>query len=129
MSHNIPLMRRVYEQITQHPETHDQTTWALCVAGWAVRLDGEHGLIHRHGHLADGFQAVDFRTGRIHYTEDLAAELLGMYEEEAAGLFASNNRDSVAWLEDILVAHDMREFELIAAGFTEDDWPIGEVTA
>ncbi|WP_063023645.1 hypothetical protein [Nocardia niwae] len=128
MSHNIPLMRRVYEQITQHPDRHDQGKWRRCVAGWAIELHGEYGFLRDSG-VRDCFQVIDFRTGKVEDTEDVAARILGLMAEEASGLFASNNRDVVAWLEDILVAHDMREFDLIAAGFTEDDWPIGEVTA
>ena len=41
------LAEKVYEQITQHPETHNQRVWideraacgtAACVAGWAIAL-------------------------------------------------------------------------------------------
>jgi hypothetical protein len=128
MSHNIPLMRRVYEQITQNPDLHDQSKWRRCVAGWAIELHGEYGFLRDAG-IRDCSEVIDFRTGQVEDIEVVAARLLGLIGEEAAGLFASNNQDVIAWLEDILVAHDMREFDLIAAGFAEDDWPIGEVTA
>lgn len=45
---NIPLLRKVMDHITAHPEEHDQTTWGqrrhcgttFCVAGWAVQFAG-----------------------------------------------------------------------------------------
>ncbi|WP_280412610.1 hypothetical protein [Nocardia asiatica] len=128
MSHNIHLMRRVYEQVTQHPDRHDQSKWRYCLAGWTIELHGEYGFLRDPG-VRDCYQVIDFHTGKKEDIEVVAARLLGLWEEEAAGLFASNNTEAIHWLEDILVAHDMREFDLIAAGFAEDDWPIGEVTA
>lgn len=45
---NVPLLRKVLEHITEHPEEWDQTVWArptacgtaYCVAGWAVTMAG-----------------------------------------------------------------------------------------
>lgn len=130
MNHNIPLMRRVYEQAVRDPESLNQGNWAFCVAGWAVRLHGEHGLIRVPGSFTDGIHAVDFRVGALHHTDELAERLLGLTEEEAEFLFVNaENRDAMRWLEDTIVHADMRAFDLITAGFDEDEWPIGQVTA
>jgi hypothetical protein len=45
---NIPLLRKVMDHITAHPEEHDQESWAIrrdcgttmCVAGWTVHFAG-----------------------------------------------------------------------------------------
>jgi hypothetical protein len=125
--YNTILMRRVYEHVTRHPETHDQAHWNTCVAGWAVRLHGEYGLLKTGNPLTEGLHAVNFRTGRITYTDVLATELLGMDEDEANGLFGVTEAMAVDWLEDLIVAHDMRELDLIASGYDDSDYPIGEV--
>lgn len=126
MPYNIPLMRRVYEHITRHPDTFNQSSWTSCLAGHAIRFDWRYGLLRNDG-PADGVQAIDFRTGAIHWTDELAAELLGLIEDEADYAFkVADNRAARDWLEDIIVAHDMRELDLLAAGLT-DDYPIGEV--
>lgn len=128
MEHNIPLMRKVYEHVTKYPSSLDLGNWAYCIAGHAVRLNGEHGILRMKG-FQDGIHAMDFRTGVIHNTDELAARLLGIADDEAEFLFvkASEPADVVRWLEDTLVHADMREFDLIAAGFQEDEWPIGRV--
>lgn len=128
MEHNISLMRRVYEQITRDPDSLNQGNWAFCVAGWAVRLHGEHGIIRVPGSFADGIHAVDFRAGALHNTDELAEQLLGLSEGEAEFLFVNaDNKAAVRWLEDTIVHADMKAFELIAAGFDVDEWPIGRV--
>lgn len=127
MEHNIPLMRKIYEQITQHPETHDQGHWCTCVAGWAIRLHGEYGFLNGDNPLNGGVQAFNFRTGEIRWTDDLAGELLGMQKEEAAGLFGVTDRMAVDWIADILVADDMRQIRLLTTGFDDNDYPIGQV--
>lgn len=46
--YNVDLMVKIREQITKHPETHDQETWGHeekcgtthCIAGWAGALSG-----------------------------------------------------------------------------------------
>ncbi|WP_280389864.1 hypothetical protein [Nocardia wallacei] len=123
--YNINLMRRVYEHITRHD--FDQTHWTTCVAGWTVRLSGEWGLLSTSNPLTDGFQAVNFRTGTIEFTEVVAGRLLGMTDSEIAGIAGVTNAMAVDWLEDLIVAHDMRELDLIASGYDDTDYPIGEV--
>jgi hypothetical protein len=126
MEYNIPLMRRVYEHITRHD--FDQSHWTSCVAGWTVRLSrSDWTLLTTTNPLTNGFQALNLCTGAIAFTEDIAGHLLGMEPVQIAGIASATNPMAINWLEDILVEHDMREFERIAAGFDTEDYPIGEV--
>jgi hypothetical protein len=124
MPHNIPLIRSVYEQITQHPETHYQASWFECIAGWAIRLHNRDWAILTH---AQGIQTINLRTGEIRWTDAVAAELLGFEPEEAAGIFGASDRMARDWLEDIIVAYEMRELDLLASGFDPDEYPVSEV--
>ncbi|MFE3052304.1 hypothetical protein [Nocardia sp. NPDC059239] len=114
MQHNIPLMRRVHQQATENPETFDQSKWANCVAGWAIRLNGGYAFKREPGNLRDATEVVNFTTHEVEDVETVAARLLGLWAEEAAGLFAASNRDALAWLEDILAAHDSRDADLVS---------------
>jgi len=45
---NTDLFRKIHDQITTHPESHDQGDWespcgtTRCVAGWALHLTEPH---------------------------------------------------------------------------------------
>ncbi|AMS02634.1 hypothetical protein BJD55_gp132 [Gordonia phage Yvonnetastic] len=49
MALNVELAERILEQVTKHPEHHDQGIWGtkddcgtnLCIAGWALVLSGQ----------------------------------------------------------------------------------------
>lgn len=81
MTINTELFQKVYDQITKHPETHDQSIFeggcgtTRCVAGWAVVI--HHGI--------DSIYQLHYRGGSFIARE--AAELLGLSEEEADHLF------------------------------------------
>jgi hypothetical protein len=124
MQHNIPLMRNVYESANRNL---DQTRWRNCLAGITIRQHGYYGLLENRG-AADAVQVLDFRSGAVRWTDEVAAELLGLIPDEADFAFrTATNRQAIDWLEDILVAHDMRDFDLLATGFDESEYPIGEV--
>ncbi|MGX1809723.1 hypothetical protein ACWIGI_28715 [Nocardia sp. NPDC055321] len=118
MEHNIDLIRRVCEHIGRHPADLDQSKWRTCVAGIAVELHGGYQFWFN-SELGDAAQVIN-KDGYPEDVEDVAARLLGMWPEEAAGLFASDNRNAVAWLEDILAAHRSRVLDqsadLVQAG-------------
>lgn len=130
MPHNIPLMRRVLDHITSNPGQHNQSSYRECVAGWAVRLHGDWGFLNTTGPGAMAVDAVNFRTGRVADVDDLAAELLGITEDEAEYLFhEAFNRGAVAWLEDALASHDGKVLDWLEASLVDDDYPFGQVTA
>ena len=123
MTHNIPLMRMIHRQITTDLANHDQGDYRRCVAGWAIKLDGDWGFLRPDADIAAGIQVLDFGTGEIGYTDVVAARLLGLVPDEARYLFHdADNRAAVAWLEDALAAYNGRILDAL-------DWPIGEVTA
>ncbi|WP_029923907.1 hypothetical protein [Nocardia otitidiscaviarum] len=114
MEHNIPLMARVLDQITRHPDTHDQSTWCNCIAGWAVRLAGGYVFRREPGSLRDGIEVLNTATGTVEDIETVAARLLGLWDEEAKGLFAATDTDAVHWLEDIIVTHQTKTLDQLA---------------
>ncbi|WP_280193274.1 hypothetical protein [Nocardia farcinica] len=126
-TYNIPLVRGVLDYLRRNPIEHDQSSWMTCIAGHAIRIHGEHGLLRTGNPLTDGFQTVDFHTGRVEYTDDVAARLLGMTDEEAAGLFTSTNSDALDWLTDIVASCETAVLNHLAADIA--DARDGEVTA
>lgn len=97
------LAQRILDQITAHPETHDQGAWrsengacgtTYCIAGWAVALNVEPGEVH----LPDE-TVTRFRLARELTTWDtewsvLGRELLGLDQEAADDLFFSDTEDA-----------------------------------
>lgn len=79
---NVELARKVRDQIADHPETYDQSTWAMetdcgttyCVAGWALALSPGWTIQFR-GH---GVTHVRRPNGMLTYIADAAAQLLGI---------------------------------------------------
>ncbi|MGW5519074.1 hypothetical protein [Nocardia africana] len=115
----------MYERIAREP--FNQSSWTTCLAGHTIRAHGEYGALRNPG-PGDGVQVINFRTGAIRWTDDVAAELLGLIEDEAEWAFkVATTAQARDWLEDVLVAHDMRELDLLAAGFDANDYPISEV--
>lgn len=90
MLKNIELAERILEQVTEHPETHDQEHYGYqgcgtthCIAGWAVvltpevELNWESGLLHSVW-LPEDRWMTPFEAGQ---------ELLALELEEAQKLF------------------------------------------
>ncbi|MBF6326531.1 hypothetical protein IU451_28945 [Nocardia cyriacigeorgica] len=129
MPHNIPLMRRVLDHITAHPDQHDQSNYTRCVAGWAIKLDGYWAFLNPGAGFA-AIEVVDFHTGNIEYTDDVARDLLGLDEAEAEFLILNaDNQQARAWLEDALASHDGKVLAWLEASLVDDDYPFGQVTA
>ncbi|WP_306365358.1 hypothetical protein [Nocardia sp. CC227C] len=114
MEHNIPLMACILDQITREPDSHDQSKWCNCIAGWAIRFTGGYAFKREPGSLRDAIYVVNLSTGETEAVDDVAARLLGLWEEEADGLFASTNTDAAAWLEDIIVTHQTKVLDQLA---------------
>lgn len=101
--YNVDLMLAVREQITSHPETHDQDSWGRrgpecgtthCIAGWAAVLSGR-SLEWNEGGYANTTEGVD--VGRA------AEVLLGLNGNEAWALFHSlDNSDALAKLDELI---------------------------
>lgn len=94
------LAQRVYEQITNHPETHDQTEWiyteaecgtAACVAGWAIMLSP---LTNYHV-TSDGIPEFDTLGGYGTYSTT-AAYVLGLDPLESERLFRASLKPEAA---------------------------------
>ncbi|AXK88566.1 hypothetical protein IU443_28605 [Nocardia farcinica] len=118
-TYNIPLIRRVYDHLVRYPIEHNQSSWMTCIAGHTIRIHGEYALLRTGNPLTDGFQSIDFRTGALHDTEELAARLLGMADEEACGLFTCSEQDAIDWLGDINAAYETTILDALAADMME----------
>ena len=104
----IPLLRKVMEYVTAHPEEHDQHYWGVkrveappcgtthCIGGWALVLSGAD-LIWKYGQvldvIIDGDMAPPFVAAR---------KVLGLTLAEAIRLFYAKDIDAI-WrvVEDI----------------------------
>ncbi|WP_068059255.1 hypothetical protein [Nocardia xishanensis] len=115
MPDTIPLMRKVLDHLTQNPKDHDQSKWRKCVAGWVIQIHGEYGFLYDDRPYADASEVIDFRTGETSNTEDVAARLLGLDPNEAAGMFGVPERDALDWLSDLIAAHDSKVLDALAA--------------
>lgn len=93
MTINTELFQKIYDQISQHPETHDQATFEYrdiscgttrCVAGWAVAI--AHGIesIYTGAARYGGRETVH---GYLSSTANEAAALLGLDDAQACHLF------------------------------------------
>lgn len=118
---NVPLMLKVLEHITAHPDEHDQHTWATraphcgttyCFAGWAVVLTGHDVKWTPHGWCCEfpgckresAALTTDRRT--IH---DVAREELGLTVRQADDMFWGGN--SLRWLWE--TAADITRGEIV----------------
>lgn len=82
---NIPLLRKVLEQIDAHPELHDQGSFdatayddrsnacgtSHCVAGWAIVLSDGYRYDPKRQQFLDA-------AGEVIYAEGVAEQLLGI---------------------------------------------------
>lgn len=108
MTYNLDLMRAVREQITKHPETHDQKGWGIrtkcgtthCIAGWACALSGD-----AFSWQADdvGVEATAFVPRSGGFIEDRGQDLLGLDAFEANSLFFEvSNELALAKLDELI---------------------------
>jgi hypothetical protein len=94
MSINTELFQKIYDQISQHPETHDQGDFesrppgcgtTRCVAGWAIALHcGVNSIYSRPGLPLAGRETS---SGYLSPTAVEAADLLGLTDRQAVELF------------------------------------------
>ena len=115
MAYNLDLMRAVREQITKHPETHDQTSWGErtecgtthCIAGWACALNGDALLWESDDEDDDGRRLetasmLDIEDGWITIPER-AQEILGLDNAWANQLFFESSEDqALAKLDELI---------------------------
>lgn len=111
--YNVDLMLAIRQQITAHPESHEQRFWAqrtecgttYCIAGWAVTLTGKAmEWRSRPGPSAEiegAWRVSDLHGGRG--ISAVAADLLGLTGEEAESLFhQGNNARALARLDELI---------------------------
>lgn len=101
MTLNVPLLTKVLDHITAHPEEHDQRSWAIrkdgcgtacCVAGWAVVMSGHEFAWWEwsDGDVAD--ETVDHELiGHVAQRE------LGLTYEQARLMFRGDNTLYTLW--------------------------------
>lgn len=111
MAVNTEMFRKIYDQISLHPETHDQDTYEgqsgphcgtqRCIAGWAVAFEYgvESGSIYQNEGIWDWHsEGRETETGL--YMSRMAvqaAKILGLTDEQAARLFLhTSNEEAVA---------------------------------
>ena len=128
---NAALARRVRDQITNGPGTHDQSDWmtgpvlhldpdrvpgcdtTLCAAGWAAHFSG-HTLAND---AESGVTA--HKDGQIRDVADAARDVLGITDEDATGLFH----------EDTLPEQVIAALDQLADGAPGIDWEVAHAAA
>lgn len=103
---NIPLAQMVLRQITEHPETHNQESWANecgtvhCIAGWALALSGKQTRIREDVCASIPEMLVDGQwVPMVGGWSREGREVLGLTREQADYLFLqSTDSESVVLL-------------------------------
>lgn len=101
---NVPLLRKLLEHITAHPDEWDQQTWgresqqsacgtALCVAGHAAHSLG-HPLVWD---KAANYVAHCLVDGEVRSIPSVATHALGLSNRDAAHLFSGGNTLADLW--------------------------------
>lgn len=103
---NRELFQKIHQQITDRPETHDQSSWetacgtSRCIAGWAVHLT-TNAPVYEPGSLSESlsFQtrslADDILPEHVLRTvPSIARHLLGLDAEEAGRIFYAIDEDA-----------------------------------
>lgn len=96
MTVNVPLLRKVMEHITEHPEEHDQQQWcgtACCIAGHAALMTGWQMQTFSCGSTSSYLT----RDGLRDHAESIAMEELGLGRAEAYELFSGHNTLDDIW--------------------------------
>lgn len=103
MTVNVDLLRKVKQQIVDHPESHDQAVWAekrscgtvCCVAGWAAHLSGGRLDWQVYGGAtvedveAEAYE-VEVGDGQVLTVREAAQLQLGLDDRDADYLFSSS---------------------------------------
>lgn len=97
---NVPLLRKVLDHITAHPEEHDQQSWgiktscgtAYCVAGHALAMSG---VDFRWEYQLGAVRAIYTAEGEDVF--EAGRQILGLDFEGADDLFESSNSLDVLW--------------------------------
>lgn len=107
--YNVDLMVKIREQITKHPETHDQEHWgrenvlcgtAHCIAGWAGAL---MDAVMTWTPYAAGWRELRYLGGQD--PDDFAREALGLTDFEAGKLFyCGDNAKALVLLDEMIAA-------------------------
>jgi len=100
---HIPLLQKVLDHVTAHPEEHDQSVWArqtpcgtsMCVAGHTAAMCG-WDLDRSVWSPMTGFSRV-LRDNVPRHVSDVAAEELGLTTHEADVLFDGWNTLADLW--------------------------------
>lgn len=108
---NVQLFKKIHDQITLQPETHDQWSWEAfdydscettrCVAGWAVHFAAlDEGVS-----VADGTWNFRHQYAQRHglhspHTPDVARHLLGLSVDGAERLFYADDEEARALVRE-----------------------------
>lgn len=100
---DVPLLRKVLEHITAHPEEHQQGWWgektscgtAYCVAGHVAVMTGHEIQWELDCDDVSAYRASRTQDGR--QIMDVAREALGLTLVQAQDLFAGDNSRSNLW--------------------------------
>lgn len=133
---NVPLLTKVLEHVTAHPEEWDQSNWAVrrdcgttyCVAGWTVTMTGHDVDWHEFWNLPLGVHRSDYAdvhslagytdttSGCRAYIPDVAQFELGLSYEQRKRLFkGSNNLDTLWQLADEFSHGEIKQLSEVAA--------------
>lgn len=100
--YNVDLMLQVREQITAHPETHNQASWVyrttcgttMCIAGWATTAAGLEIFEKESARPEYVVDDLAFRGRRS--IQAAAKRLLGLDADEARALFCGDASHATA---------------------------------
>lgn len=103
---NIELMKRVRDQITQRPETHDQNHWGRrtecgtthCVAGWACVLSNVE--LDWDTYTDDNDTGFSYGTSDGISIDKVARSLLRLNNDQADQLFWADNDNAANLLNE-----------------------------
>lgn len=93
---NVPLLRKVLEHITAHPEEHDQGVWVrrtLCETTGCIAY--HTAVIAGYSIYLDGYDMCRVSTGEL--INDAAQRVLGLTSGQAFRLFFGNNTLRDLW--------------------------------
>lgn len=106
---DVPLMRKVLEHISEHPDEHDQADWAIrtacgttyCFAGHTVMMRG-HEIDWSLGDASEDSAgsvkgAVRIEGGWENRISQVAAYELGLDEDQQEGMFISAGSLADLW--------------------------------
>lgn len=138
---NVPLLSKVLEHVTAHPEEWDQANWAVqrdcgttyCVAGWTVAMTGHdidwheydpndndvlprgvHRSVYADVHAFGGY--TDTTGGCRAYIPDVAQFELGLNYEQRKRLFkGSNDLDTLWQLAEEFSHGEIKQLSEVAA--------------